>query len=61
MPDSVPYPPQIPLRIDVITLFPQIFDSYLGESLLSKAITAGLMQVHLHDMARNVDPSRTYR
>ncbi len=47
---SVPNAPETPFRIDVITLFPQIFDSFLGESLLSKAIAAGLLSVHLHDM-----------
>lgn len=39
-----------PLRFDVITLFPPIFASYLGESLLSKAIAAGLLEVHVHDL-----------
>ena len=39
-----------PLRFDIITLFPPIFDSYLGESLLSKAISAGLLEVHVHDL-----------
>ncbi len=40
----------LPLRFDVITLFPPIFASYLGESLLSKAIAAGLIEVHVHDL-----------
>jgi len=39
-----------PLRFDVISLFPPIFASYLGESLLSKAISAGLIEVHVHDL-----------
>jgi tRNA (guanine37-N1)-methyltransferase len=39
-----------PLRFDIITLFPPIFASYLGESLLSKAIAAGLLEVHIHDL-----------
>ena len=39
-----------PLRFDIITLFPPIFASYLGESLLSKAIAAGLLEVHVHDL-----------
>ena len=38
------------MRFDVITLFPDIFSGYLAESLLSKAIAAGLVQVHLHDL-----------
>ena len=39
-----------PIRFDILTLFPQIFPSYLGESLLSKAIEKQLVQVHAHDI-----------
>jgi tRNA (guanine37-N1)-methyltransferase len=35
------------LRFDVLTLFPGIFDGYLQQSLLKKAIDAGLVSVHL--------------
>lgn len=38
------------IRFDILTLFPQIFSSFVGESLLSKAIEAGLVQVHTHDI-----------
>ncbi len=38
------------MRFDVLTLFPQIFPSYLGESLLNKAIERNLVEVHLHDL-----------
>lgn len=38
------------IRFDILTLFPQIFPSYLGESLLSKAIDNGLVEVHTHDI-----------
>ena len=38
------------MRFDVLTLFPGMFGSYLGESLLSKAITRELVQVHLHNI-----------
>lgn len=34
------------IRFDVLTLFPDIFQSYLGQSLLHDAITDGLVQVH---------------
>src|SRR5687768_6271426 len=37
------------MRFDVLTLFPVIFDGYLGQSLLKKAIDRELVQVHLHD------------
>ena len=35
------------MRFDVLTLFPGIFDGYLGQSLLKKAIDAGLVDVRL--------------
>jgi tRNA (guanine37-N1)-methyltransferase len=38
------------MRFDVLTLFPAIFDGYLGQSLLKKAIDAGLVDVKLHDI-----------
>src|SRR5262245_48326823 len=40
------------MRIDVLTLFPAIFDGYLGQSLLKKAIDAKLVDVQLHDIRR---------
>jgi tRNA (guanine37-N1)-methyltransferase len=43
------------VRFDVLTLFPQIFDSFVSESLLSKAIAAGLVQVHTHDIRHWTD------
>ncbi|MFN3193353.1 MAG: tRNA (guanosine(37)-N1)-methyltransferase TrmD [Aureliella sp.] len=38
------------MRFDVITLFPQIFPGYLGESLLAKAIERGLVEVAIHNL-----------
>jgi tRNA (guanine37-N1)-methyltransferase len=38
------------MRFDVLTLFPQIFASFLTESLLAKCISAGLIEVHTHDI-----------
>jgi tRNA (guanine37-N1)-methyltransferase len=34
------------IRFDVLTLFPDLFTSYLGQSLLHDAIEAGLVEVH---------------
>jgi len=34
------------IRFDVLTLFPEIFAGYVGQSLLHDAIEAGLVQVH---------------
>ena len=38
------------MRFDVLTLFPDIFQGYLGQSLLKRAIQAGLVEVCLHDI-----------
>ncbi|MEX0977977.1 MAG: tRNA (guanosine(37)-N1)-methyltransferase TrmD [Pirellulales bacterium] len=38
------------MRFDVLTLFPAIFESYLGQSLLRLAIERGLVEVRLHDI-----------
>lgn len=50
------------MRIDVVTLFPELFETPLRTSLLGKAIEAGNMQVNLvnprdftHDRHRTVD------
>src|SRR5258708_14648147 len=34
------------MRFDVLTLFPDQFESYLQQSLLKKAIDRGLVEVH---------------
>lgn len=34
------------MRFDILTLFPEIFDGFLSESLLKKAIDAQLLEVH---------------
>jgi tRNA (guanine37-N1)-methyltransferase len=36
-----------PTRFDILTIFPGIFESYLQQSLLKKAIDAGLVNIHL--------------
>lgn len=38
------------MRFDVLTLFPEMFPGYLGQSLLNKAIDAGLIAVHVHNI-----------
>lgn len=38
------------MRIDVCTLFPQMFKSYLDESILKRAQDAGLLKVHFHNI-----------
>jgi tRNA (guanine37-N1)-methyltransferase len=38
------------VRIDVLTIFPGIFDGPIRESLLGKAIASGLLDVEIHDI-----------
>jgi tRNA (guanine37-N1)-methyltransferase len=37
----------MPIRFDVLTLFPEIFTGYLSQSILRHAIDRGLVEVHL--------------
>ena len=38
------------LRVDVLTLFPALFDGFLGESILRRAIDKGLVEVRLWNL-----------
>jgi tRNA (guanine37-N1)-methyltransferase len=38
------------MRVDILTIFPGIFDGPLRESLLGKAIAAGLVDVRVHNI-----------
>ncbi len=38
------------MRFDIVTLFPAIFDGYLTQSLLDKAIQRELVQIHRHNL-----------
>jgi tRNA (guanine37-N1)-methyltransferase len=38
------------MRVDVLTLFPPIFEGPLRESLLGRAVQSGLVQVSVHDI-----------
>lgn len=38
------------MRFDVLTLFPEMFPGYLGQSLLNLAIQRGLVDVRLHNI-----------
>ena len=41
------------MRIDVVTLFPELFGPHLATSLLGKAIEAGVLSVDVHDLRRH--------
>lgn len=38
------------MRIDILTLFPQLFDGPFTESILKRAQDAGLVEIHTHDI-----------
>lgn len=38
------------MRFDILTLFPEMFTGPLTESILKRAIQAGLLSIHLHDI-----------
>jgi len=38
------------MRIDVLTLFPEMFSGYLGQSLLKRAIDAGIVNIQVHNI-----------
>ncbi|MDQ4065214.1 MAG: tRNA (guanosine(37)-N1)-methyltransferase TrmD [Actinomycetota bacterium] len=38
------------MRIDVVTIFPELFEPYLRTSLLGKAIAGGVIEVVVHDL-----------
>jgi len=40
------------MRIDILTLFPGMFDGPFGESIIKRALDAGLVSVHVHDIRR---------
>ena len=40
------------MRFDIITIFPNIFTSYFGESILKRAKIKGLIEIGVHDLRR---------
>ena len=43
------------IRFDILTVFPEMFASPLGCSLLKKAVERGLISVHLHDIRNHAE------
>ncbi|MDP2642885.1 MAG: tRNA (guanosine(37)-N1)-methyltransferase TrmD [Candidatus Peregrinibacteria bacterium] len=38
------------MRFDILTIFPNIFDSYLNQSILKRAQAKKLIEIHVHDI-----------
>ncbi|MBI5178795.1 MAG: tRNA (guanosine(37)-N1)-methyltransferase TrmD [Nitrospinae bacterium] len=43
------------MRIDVLSIFPGLFDSFLGESLLAKALEKNILSIGVHDLRAYTD------
>lgn len=46
------------IKFDIITIFPQIFNSYLEEALISRAQKKELLKIKVHDLRNWSDDSR---
>ncbi len=40
------------MRFDILTIFPNIFDSYLSESIIKRALENKLIEIHVHDIRK---------
>ena len=40
------------MRIDILTIFPEMFRGPLDESIVKRAVESGLVSIHLHDIRR---------
>ena len=48
------------MRIDVITIFPELFDAFVRTSLVGRAAADGLLEIAVHDLrAHTDDPHRS--
>ena len=41
---------RIKMRIDILTLFPEIFEGPLSESIMKRAVDKGLVEIHFHNI-----------
>jgi tRNA (guanine37-N1)-methyltransferase len=49
------------VRVDILTIFPGIFEGPLNESLLGRAIERGVVDVRVHDIRAFADPRDPHR
>ncbi|MDD5098313.1 MAG: tRNA (guanosine(37)-N1)-methyltransferase TrmD [Candidatus Pacebacteria bacterium] len=40
------------MQFDILTIFPNIFDSYLNESFIKKASDKGILKINVHDLRK---------
>jgi tRNA (guanine37-N1)-methyltransferase len=46
------------MKIDIITLFPQMFESPFSESIVKRAQEKGLVEINIHDLRKWTDDKR---
>lgn len=49
------------MRFDIVTLFPAIFEGYLTQSLLDKAIQKRLVEIHCHNLRQWSDDPKHHK
>ncbi len=48
------------MRVDVVTIFPELFGEFLKASLIGRAVRSGLLDVRVHDLRHHTeDPHRS--
>jgi len=46
------------IRFDIITIFPDMFESYFGESIIKRGQDKGLLDIRVHDLRKWTDDKR---
>lgn len=46
------------MKIDILTLFPKMFDGFLNESIIKRAITDNYVSINIHDIRDYTDDKR---
>jgi tRNA (guanine37-N1)-methyltransferase len=46
------------MQFDILTIFPNLFDSYLNESFIKKASDKGILKINVHDLRKWTDNER---
>ncbi len=39
-----------PFRIDIVTIFPRMFDAFLAEGVIARGVKAGLLEINVYDL-----------
>lgn len=49
------------MRIDIITLFPEMFEGFLSQSIMERAQSKGLAEIHIHQLRDYVNPDNKHK